>query len=190
MTAKNATTLILNADYTACDVVPWHRAMVLLATSKVIVVHEYQDDHLHVWTPRYRFRIPSVVRLVRYARSKAAAPVTFSRAALLVRDGGRCQYCAKELRIQEATIDHVIPASRGGKRSWTNSTTACKRCNAQKADRTPEEAGMPLLSVPKKPSPSPLFRAGLLRRRLPEDWVPYCGSGDNMVDTTHDRVVA
>lgn len=178
MTPRNAQTLILNADYTACDVVHWHRACVLLATNKVTIIHEYQDDHLHVWTPRYRFRIPSVVRLVRYARSKASAPVTFSRAALHVRDHGRCQYCNKELRLQDATIDHVIPASRGGKRSWTNSATACKGCNARKADRTPEEAGMPLLSVPRKPAPSPLFRAGLLRRKLPEDWVPYCGPAE------------
>lgn len=176
MTPNNAQTLVLNADYTACDVVPWHRAMVLLATNKVAIVHEYQDEHLHVWTPRYRFRIPSVVRLVKYARSKTTAPVTFSRVALLIRDGGRCQYCNTELRINEATIDHVIPASRGGARSWTNSVIACKPCNARKADRTPAEADMPLLTVPKKPAPSPLFRAGLLRRRLPADWVPYCGA--------------
>ncbi len=174
MTPKTATTLVLNADYTACDVVHWTRAMVLLATNKVTIVHEYQDEHLHVWTPRYKFKIPSVVRLTKYVRSKAMAPVTFSRAALAIRDGGRCQYCGHEFKLKDLTIDHVIPASRGGRRSWDNVASACRPCNSRKADRTPDEAGMPLLTKPKKPSPSPLFRAGLLRRTLPDDWRPYC----------------
>src|SRR5690606_7998626 len=144
------------------DVVHWQRAMVLLATNKVMIVHEYQDEQLHVWTPRYRFRIPSVVRLVRYARRYAEPPVTFSRSALFIRDGGQCQYCGVDLRLTDATVDHVVPASRGGRRSWTNAISACKPCNARKANRTPEEAGMPLLSIPRKPASTPLFRAGLL----------------------------
>ena len=32
-----------------------------------------------------------------------------------------------------ATLDHVLPVSKGGKTTWENSTTACKSCNYKKA---------------------------------------------------------
>ena len=49
------------------------------------------------------------------------------------------------------TIDHVLPQSRGGAWAWTNLVAACPACNAAKANRTPEEAGMALLRQPGKP---------------------------------------
>lgn len=49
------------------------------------------------------------------------------------------------------TMDHVVPKSHGGKKSWENLVTACWRCNSKKADRTPQKAGMHLRSVPVKP---------------------------------------
>ena len=45
-----------------------------------------------------------------------------------------------------------MPASRGGAWSWMNLVTACAGCNGRKADRTPEEAGMPLAYLPYVPS--------------------------------------
>ena len=52
---------------------------------------------------------------------------------------------------REATVDHVLPVSRGGRSSWGNTVTACYRCNQRKTDRTPHEAGMQLLIEPKLP---------------------------------------
>ena len=60
---------------------------------------------------------------------------------VLERDGHTCQYCGGKA----ATIDHVMPKSRGGTNSPGNLCAACTRCNSKKGDRTPEEAGMPLL---------------------------------------------
>lgn len=37
------------------------------------------------------------------------------------------------------TKDHVIPKSQGGKDHLNNMKTACRRCNARKADKMPEE---------------------------------------------------
>ncbi len=48
-------------------------------------------------------------------------------------------------------MDHVIPRSRGGHTCWENVVTACERCNGRKGNRTPEEAGMSLLSQPSRP---------------------------------------
>lgn len=53
----------------------------------------------------------------------------------------RCQYCGKTKRIM--TVDHVIPKAKGGTDAWSNLTCACKTCNDNKGDRTPEEANMP-----------------------------------------------
>jgi 5-methylcytosine-specific restriction endonuclease McrA len=50
------------------------------------------------------------------------------------------------------TIDHVLPRSRGGTNSWTNTVAACARCNGRKSDRTPAEAGMRLRTEPAAPT--------------------------------------
>ena len=52
------------------------------------------------------------------------------------RDGHACVYCGA---TDELTIDHVIPLSRGGNNHLNNLTTACRRCNQSKYNRTPEE---------------------------------------------------
>ena len=69
-----------------------------------------------------------------------------------------CQYCgAKEgsTRVINGkpmkvvlTLDHVLPESRGGPFAWDNLCACCRTCNTKKGDRTPEEAGMPLLHIP------------------------------------------
>lgn len=71
---------------------------------------------------------------------------------LFRRDDHRCLYCGAQHRRSELTRDHVRPVSRGGTDRWENVVAACKRCNWQKDDRTPEEADMPLLAVPFRPN--------------------------------------
>lgn len=72
--------------------------------------------------------------------------------SLFKRDGGMCMYCGHTMNPHHLTRDHVIPKAKGGKDTWTNAVAACKRCNNHKADRTPEQAGMPLLAVPYTPN--------------------------------------
>lgn len=72
---------------------------------------------------------------------------------LFRRDGHRCLYCGQQHSRGDLTRDHVLPTSRGGSNRWENVVAACKRCNWQKDDRTPEEARMPLLAIPFKPNP-------------------------------------
>lgn len=63
---------------------------------------------------------------------------------ILERDEHVCQYCGPTGR-KATTVDHVIPKSRGGSSNPTNLVAACLECNQKKADRTPTEAGMPLI---------------------------------------------
>ena len=77
-------------------------------------------------------------------------------------------YCGSE---KDLTLDHVIPKSKGGKTSWKNLITACHRCNTIKGNKTPEEAGMPLVSFPFKPNLS-YFLAEYAERHATE-WIPF-----------------
>ncbi|HET9517230.1 MAG TPA: HNH endonuclease, partial [Actinoplanes sp.] len=67
---------------------------------------------------------------------------------VLARDRRTCAYCGGHA----TTIDHVLPRSRGGANSWTNTVAACERCNGRKGDRTPAEAGLRMRTEPKAPS--------------------------------------
>jgi len=71
---------------------------------------------------------------------------------LFYRDNHICLYCGNRFGHHQLSRDHVQPVSRGGRDTWTNVVTACRRCNNHKAGRTPEQAGMQLLAVPFTPT--------------------------------------
>jgi 5-methylcytosine-specific restriction endonuclease McrA len=91
-----------------------------------------------------------VIRLVRYDRVPHRE-VAFTRHNVFARDRHRCAYCGKHKGTDELDLDHVLPRSRGGPHVWTNVVTSCRPCNLKKADKLPEEAGMPLKVRPEKP---------------------------------------
>jgi HNH endonuclease len=76
---------------------------------------------------------------------------------LFRRDQHLCMYCGQTFSRMSLTRDHILPRSRGGKDLWTNVVSACKPCNQRKGARLPEEAKMPLLAVPFKPTFSELL---------------------------------
>lgn len=116
------------------------------------------------------FRIPEVIVLNDYDRLPAPRK-TFSRKALFKRDNYRCQYCGCQPGSEELTIDHVLPRAQGGVTSWENCVLACVACNAKKANRTPEQAGMELRTVPAAPSYRDLRRTTV----YVESWTAYLG---------------
>jgi len=54
------------------------------------------------------------------------------KAAVMVRDGGRCRSCYSAVNLQ---IDHIVPLSKGGTSEETNLQTLCRRCNRRKWKR-------------------------------------------------------
>ena len=55
-------------------------------------------------------------------------------------DGNRCVYCNVTLSHKTATIDHIVPVSKGGSRgSILNKVLCCEECNQAKADRLVKE---------------------------------------------------
>jgi len=88
-----------------------------------------------------------------HARSRAPAPTpNLTNAALFARDAHLCLYCGQQHSRSVLTRDHVMPLSKGGLDVWENVVTACFHCNSRKSNRTPQQAGMPLLAVPFRPS--------------------------------------
>lgn len=127
-----------------------------------------QRTTLAVRTVREAYPFPSVIRLSAYLRVPFKR-IELSRKNILRRDGFQCQYCGG--KTPPLTVDHIIPRSRGGPDQWDNLVSACVRCNNKKGNRTPEEARMPLLSIPRKPHHVLFLKhyAG----KVEETWRPY-----------------
>jgi hypothetical protein len=50
----------------------------------------------------------------------------------------RCAWCNCELTAETATVDHVIPLSRGGLDNANNRVLACQPCNQKRGNAMPE----------------------------------------------------
>jgi len=88
-----------------------------------------------------------------HAHARALDPTpALSNSALFARDAYLCLYCGQQFSRPHLTRDHVLPLSRGGLDVWENVVTACFHCNSRKGNRTPQQANMPLLAVPYRPS--------------------------------------
>lgn len=72
-------------------------------------------------------------------------PSTY-RKRLLERGGCQCVFCGKRMTLDNSTMDHVVPRSKGGQDTPANLVMACLNCNQTKADRTPEEWAADILA--------------------------------------------
>ena len=138
--------LVLNADFLPLSVTSFKKGFKLTYKGKAEVVECIKDDILH--TSHATMARPSVIRLLRYV-VHPYRKITLTRQNVFKRDGNKCVYCGSK---KDLSLDHVIPQSRGGRDSWENLVTCCKKCNSKKADRTPVEAGMTWHGVAKSPN--------------------------------------
>ncbi len=137
-------TLVLNKGWIPMHKIPWQRAMVLAFLGKVEILQEH-DRTVHTNSLGKETKAPKVIRLLSFnsiPKHNRILPLT--KRNLYNRDGGVCGYCLVSLSTNSATVDHVIPTSRGGKNHWENVVLSCKRCNTKKDNKTPREAGMPI----------------------------------------------
>jgi 5-methylcytosine-specific restriction endonuclease McrA len=164
-------TLLLNATFEPLKVVHWQKAVTLWCQGKVEIIAVHDRE---VRAVSFSFRMPSVIRLLRYVRIKKRFDyVPFSRANIYARDSYTCQYCAETFPTQELTFDHVMPVSQGGRKDWENIVTCCVSCNRRKGGRTPEEAHMHLVRHPRRPDSAPAIRITIGLRQAPESWRDY-----------------
>jgi 5-methylcytosine-specific restriction endonuclease McrA len=171
-------TLVLSPSFEPVDIVPWERAITLWFEGKAEII-EHGDKAIR--SINFEMPVPSIIRFLKAGKSNKRA-IKFSRENVYERDNARCQYCNRKVGRHEATYDHVHPRSQGGQTTWLNVVICCVPCNQRKGGRTPEQAGMKLLSVPTKPKKlSDKMRFCLTwNDRYPEVWkqwlkidVPY-----------------
>lgn len=165
MKNKGQDVLVLNKVYVAINIVKWRKALSLIVQDAArpmdndCIPHdlnswfEYSqktNSHAVINTVSRKIAIPEIIILKEYDRLPQRE-IKYSRHTLFQRDNFKCGYCGDKFAIEELTVDHILPRCQGGKTTWLNTTTACFDCNSEKADRTPEQAGMKLLRKPKKP---------------------------------------
>ena len=105
---------------------------------------------------------------------------------LFKRDAYLCLYCGDRHDRRELSRDHVTPISQGGGDCWSNVVTACKRCNNQKANYTPEQAGMQLIAVPFIPTHAEYIY--LQGRRVLADQMKFLLAHFPRTSPLHDRL--
>ena len=135
--------VLLNASYEPLGRVTFQHAVRMLFRQVALVEEQHGDRMIgpHPW--------PRVIRLVRYVAAHwLHRPAGWSRNGVLVRDRHTCAYCGRHA----TTIDHVLPRSRGGGSTWSNTVAACASCNHRKANRTPAEARLRLRVTPYAPT--------------------------------------
>lgn len=120
-----------------------------------------------VQTVNQKIKIPKVIILSRFNKVPKKRP-RFSQKNIWIRDNFTCQYTGKKLKPGEGNIDHVVPRSKGGVTDWTNCVLACKQVNAKKANRTPGEVGLKLITPPKPPKELPVFHYITNRLKIKE----------------------
>jgi len=143
--------ILLNGDYTPLGVISWRNAVRLIVKKKVEVVKQ-STITIHNNTKNVAdFFLPLVIRLLKFIRQIYRTKVTLNKRNILIRDGYVCQYCGKKLG-KDASIDHVIPKSKGGKSHFNNLVACCFKCNNKKDNRLPSQAKMFLIKKPSVPT--------------------------------------
>lgn len=142
---------LYNASFEKIFEIDWKKAVLLFISGKVSEGTDYfssEDSFIQIKTPSGIFNLPKHIVLKKYVYipRREFSP---TRKNIFRRDDHTCQYCSCKLDNTNATIDHVMPRSRGGKHRWENVVSCCLKCNRKKGDRTPQEANMPLMIVPK-----------------------------------------
>ncbi len=138
-------TLKLDAAYRPLEIIEGYRGFSMVYSGRARAI----ENHSHKLSAFFYY--PSIIVVNSYIRKR---PVHLSptRMNIYWRDQYRCQYCCKKFSTSHLTLDHVIPKSRGGQKSWENIVTCCGGCNQKKGDKTPSEASMSLFKKPVTPS--------------------------------------
>lgn len=109
----------------------------------------------------------------------------YKRDALLAQ-GGCCRYCYEPLNLGLATVEHIIPVSKGGTGTKENIGVSCWSCNNLKG-KIPEDEFVNLLDNPPKAHKIRQLRWQLTsaNRRIWRATHGACRSILQMVDLTY-----
>ena len=149
--------LRLNSAGNPVEWLSWQEAVCLHARELVSWTYGEQVFEIHGGMSRITGKrtvviLQSIIACKGKVWNKRRRIPPLTNRALFQRDQNVCLYCGKRFRNSDLSRDHLIPISRGGKDTWTNVVTACKRCNAYKGSRLVDECSLDLLALPYRPS--------------------------------------
>ena len=191
MSVLNSKVLVLNRSFLPIHITSVRRALTLLYQdiAHAVDAHyrtfdfgswsELAADDDRIGMVGRAIRVPRVILLTSYDRLPRRA-VRFSRFNIFARDQNRCQYCGGQFPRPDLNLDHVIPRAHGGRSTWENVVCSCLRCNRVKGGRTPAQAGMKLISTPRRPEWTPFVLETFSLQRY-QEWVPFL----RMVDAAY-----
>lgn len=164
--SKYGKCLVLDSSYIPRSIISTERAFVISYKGNADVVHEHPESFKLI-NPELDIKKPSIIRVFKYVNQQIHK-VPLNRENVFKRDSYCCVYCGDDNR-KTLTLDHVIPQSKGGKDTWENLVTACRRCNGEKSDLTLEEYGK---EIPQPRRPHYLM---LMKQvsHIPKEWDDY-----------------
>jgi 5-methylcytosine-specific restriction endonuclease McrA len=165
-------TLVLSSAYQPLRQVTWQDAIGDIISGRVEIIETYTNRF--ITGANGSLPMPAVVRFVGHVikRFVNKAP-QFNKKNIWLRDGGICQYCSDVVGMLSFEMEHVIPKSHGGARTWKNIVASCRSCNRKKSNRTPKQAGMKLISQPYKPTFLNVKTSFDKKKGIPEAWKAY-----------------
>jgi 5-methylcytosine-specific restriction endonuclease McrA len=137
-------TLKLDASWRPIEVIDCFKSVSMVLSGRANTVEEYNEEIYP------GIKIPSVIVLKNYVRT-----IPFSKACnrknVIWRDQYTCQYCQDQFTYKELTMDHVVPKSKGGSKTWLNIVASCKQCNGIKGHRLLHQTNLKLKKQPSVP---------------------------------------
>ena len=140
--------VLLNQDYSFLNIINWKKAICLVVKGKAKPI-SYSDRCVTHGDCGSTMKVPSVLVLMRLIRRIYRNRVPLTKKNIMVRDDFKCVYCGSTIQL---TIDHIVPVSRGGKTSFENCVTACRKCNHSKGCQLPSECGLSFRKTPHQPT--------------------------------------
>lgn len=149
--------LRINTAGVPLDWLNWQEAVCLHARELVTWTYGEEVMQVHGGTSRLTgeqtvITLSSIIACKGKVYDKVRKEPPLTNSALFRRDQNYCLYCGNHFRDADLSRDHVVPVSRGGKDTWKNVVTACKRCNARKGNRLLDQCEMQLLALPYSPN--------------------------------------
>lgn len=203
---KSATSrpvLVLNKGWTPVSITPVKKAisktsigLASILDPETYILYSFEEwmnltvseGEDFIQSCKKKIKIPEIIILSDYERLPQR-DVKLTRRNLLIRDNYTCQYSGKRINLETATIDHIIPRSRGGGSTWENLVMCCLDVNAKKANRTPEEAGLKLIKKPEAPKWNPIFSrfARLAFSNIPQSWIKFIKVNENLLGEVNEE---
>ena len=153
MNQNNFWVKVLITGYEELYTAPWQEAIKDVYGGRVEVIEEHPVKTIGLVVGT--IPMPTIVRFKKgvFLGAIKVAPKKRkpNRKNIFIRDKGCCQYCNKKLLYDVATVDHVVPRSKGGKGTWDNLVLCCGPCNVKKGNRKPADVGLKLRTVPRNP---------------------------------------